>query len=104
MKSLLEKAEWLCYKLKNLPLIGKHFGNIPLLCNMIRDYMNGSYREIPLATVLTALFAICYFVSPIDIIPDAIPLIGSLDDATIVGLVLEALNNDIHSYCCQMQK
>lgn len=104
MKSLLEKAEWLCYKLNNLPLIGKHFGNIPLLCNMIRDYMNGSYREIPLATILTALFAICYFVSPIDIIPDAIPLIGSLDDATIVGLVFEALNNDIRSYCYQMQK
>lgn len=66
---------------------------------MVGDYINGSYKEVPLATIITAILAICYFVSPIDIIPDAIPLIGSLDDATILGLVFEALSNDIQSYC-----
>ena len=98
MKNLLSKAKWLCYKLNNLPIIGKYFGNVPLLCDMIGDYINRTYKEVPLATIITAIFAICYFVSPIDIIHDAIPLIGSLDDATIVGLVLEALSNDIQSY------
>lgn len=98
MNKLLQKAKWLCLKLENLPLIGKYFGNIPLLCDMIREYINGSYREVPLATIIMVFLAIFYFVSPIDIIPDAIPLIGSLDDATVVGLVLEALSNDIQSY------
>lgn len=98
MKNLFLKAKKLCYKLENLPLIGKYFGNIPILCDMVRDYINGSYKEAPLATIITALLAIFYFVSPIDIIPDAIPLIGSLDDATVVGLVLEALSNDLQSY------
>lgn len=103
MKKLLTKAKWLCDKLNNLPIIGKYFGNIPVLCDMVSDYINGTYREIPLATIITAIFAIGYFVSPIDIIPDAIPLIGSLDDATIIGLVLEALSNDLYSYRAQKQ-
>lgn len=47
MKNLLQKTKWLCNKLNNLPIIGKYFGNIPLLCDMVRDYINGSYREVP---------------------------------------------------------
>lgn len=98
MKKLLKKALILCEKLENLPLVGKYFADIPILCNMVTDYKNGKYKEIPLATIITALVAIVYFVSPIDIVPDAIPFLGALDDATLVGLVFEALRNDLHSY------
>lgn len=98
MKKIFEKARWLCNKLANLPLVGKYFADIPLLCDMVNDYIKGNYKEIPLATIITAFCAILYFINPIDIIPDAIPLLGALDDATVVGLVLEALSNDIRSY------
>lgn len=98
MKKLFNKAFYLCEKLANLPLVGRYFADIPLLCSMVSDYKTGKYKEIPLATIITALVAIIYFVSPIDIIPDAIPLLGALDDATLIGLVLEALSNDLHSY------
>jgi len=50
------------------------------------------HEEIPwLARVLLGA-AIAYFVSPIDLIPDAIPVLGQLDDLLIVpGLVALAL-------------
>lgn len=45
-------------------------------------------RELPrrIRVVLVALIA--FVVSPIDLIPDAIPVIGFADDVVIVGLVL----------------
>nr|WP_082945852.1 YkvA family protein [Mycobacterium sp. E1747] len=45
-------------------------------------------RELPrrIRVVLVALIA--FVVSPIDLIPDAIPVIGFADDVIIVGLVL----------------
>lgn len=98
MKKLFDKALRLCEKLSNLPLVGKYFADVPILCDMVRDYKKGIYREVPLATIITTVVAIVYFVSPIDIIPDFIPLLGALDDATLIGLVLEALSNDLHSY------
>lgn len=98
MKRLFDKALKLCDKLANLPLVGKYFADVPIFCNMVSDYKKGNYKEIPLATIITALAAIAYFVSPIDIVPDAIPLLGALDDATLIALVAEALSNDLHSY------
>lgn len=45
-------------------------------------------KDAPLAPRLLALFAVLYVLSPIDAIPDAIPLLGWLDDVGVIGLVL----------------
>lgn len=48
------------------------------------------WRKAPRgAKVILALFALLYIVSPIDAIPDVLPLIGWLDDA-LVALVAVA--------------
>jgi len=67
------------------------------LARQVKDELNVyrlvlKHEEIPwLARVLLGA-AIAYFVSPIDLIPDAIPVLGQLDDLLIVpGLVALAL-------------
>ena len=48
-------------------------------------------RRTPKAFRLAILAAILYFVSPVDIVPDAIPAAGLVDDAVIVPAILAGL-------------
>ena len=44
------------------------------------------HPDTPLAPKLVAVFVLAYAVSPIDLIPDFIPVIGLLDDIVLVPL------------------
>jgi uncharacterized membrane protein YkvA (DUF1232 family) len=48
-------------------------------------------RRTPKVFRLAILAAILYFVSPVDIVPDAIPAAGLADDAVIVPAILAGL-------------
>ncbi len=48
-------------------------------------------RTIPLRTRLPIWFLIGYLVSPIDLVPDFLPVIGYADDAIITAIVLRRL-------------
>ena len=45
-------------------------------------------RRVPLPRRMQLLLLGCYLASPIDLIPDFIPVIGQLDDAALAALVL----------------
>lgn len=66
--------------------------------SMVTDYANGRYKEIPKETIVAVVAAIVYVVSPIDLIPDAIPVVGYADDAALVSFVLSHVHKDIKSY------
>ncbi len=44
-------------------------------------------RQVPWLQKLPALLAILYVISPVDLIPDAIPILGWLDDLGVVSAV-----------------
>ena len=97
-EKVLEKAKWLCNMLAKIPFFGKIFDGISTMCDLISDYNKGIYKNIPLATIVTILAAILYMVCPVDLLPDALPLIGVLDDAAILYGVSMAAKNDIEAY------
>ena len=39
-----------------------------------------------------------YFVSPLDVIPDSIPVLGYIDDALVVGLALKTVRADLDAF------
>ena len=45
-------------------------------------------RATPWGSIVSLVLAVLYGVSPIDLIPDIIPLLGWTDDATIGGLLV----------------
>jgi uncharacterized membrane protein YkvA (DUF1232 family) len=53
---------------------------------------------IPWRTTAGIVFALAYFISPFDLIPDAIPVIGFLDDALVVAEVIYMFSADIQRY------
>jgi uncharacterized membrane protein YkvA (DUF1232 family) len=44
------------------------------------------------------LYALAYFVDPDDMIPDRVPVIGYLDDAIMIELVVRELKHEIEAY------
>jgi len=66
--------------------------------NMVKDYWNKKYPDVPFGTIAAIVTALLYFVSPIDVIPDFIPVVGYIDDAFIVTLALKMIGKDIEKY------
>lgn len=78
--------------------LAKFASKIKLLFSVIKDYKNGSYKDIPWTTIAAIIGALIYVFSPIDLIPDFIPGIGLVDDAAVLSLCLKAISNDLEKY------
>ncbi len=68
------------------------------LLRMVRSYLNREYRNVPWKTIVFAVAAIIYFLNPFDAVPDIIPGLGYLDDATVVGFVFSAVKDELEKY------
>lgn len=68
------------------------------MVRMIRDYQRGEYRDIAGPKLLIIIAAIIYFVSPFDVIPDWIPVLGHIDDAFVITLALKSVRSDLDTF------
>jgi uncharacterized membrane protein YkvA (DUF1232 family) len=68
------------------------------MIRLIRDYQRAEYRDISEANLLIIIAAILYFVSPFDVIPDYVPILGHIDDAFVVSLALKSVRMDLDTF------
>ena len=68
------------------------------MVRMLRAWRRRSYTGVPWRTVLIGVGALLYFVNPADLVPDALPAVGMVDDATVLGAVLAAIKSDIERF------
>ena len=94
-KELLSKAT---RKAKRKGPIGQSWQYLTALIRMIQAYIRGEYTEIPWESIVLSIAAIIYFVSPIDFIPDFIPLSGYLDDAAIIAFIVKSIKTDLDNF------
>ena len=69
-----------------------------LLIAIVKDYWAGTYREIPYGSIAAIVFTLAYVLNPFDLIPDAIPVIGQVDDALVFGACLLLVEQDLQNY------
>ena len=68
------------------------------MIRLIRAYHQGEYRDISSQNLLIVLAAIIYFISPFDVIPDSVPILGHIDDALVVRIALESVRADLDTF------
>ena len=71
---------------------------VRLLVDLVSDYQRRRYRKVSVRIIHAATYALLYFLSPNDVVPDQIPLVGFGDDAAIIGLVFYLAEQDLEDY------
>ena len=85
-------------KLKLVPFIGKYLSDIACMVSLVRSYIKKEYTDIPIGTIISIVSTLIYILSPFDILPDTIPVVGYIDDIAILSWVLKSINSDLEEY------
>ena len=81
-KQLLEEAlKKAKEKEKSKGPLADLWNSLTALFRLLQAYIRHEYTDIPWGSIVMVVVAIIYFVSPIDLIPDWIPIAGYVDDA-----------------------
>jgi uncharacterized membrane protein YkvA (DUF1232 family) len=72
--------------------------NLIALVRMMRAWIKGDYQNISTKSIIAVVAALLYFVNPLDLIPDFIPIIGQIDDVFIVGYLIKTLNKELERF------
>lgn len=83
---------------ENKKRVSSFFDKIRTMLRMLRAYISGDYRQIPWKSLLMILGSLIYFMMPLDLIPDFIPITGFADDISIIFLVFGSINEDVENF------
>lgn len=95
MERFLQRLE---KKLKVIPIAGEKLAEVPIMASLVRSYVKKEYTDIPIGSIIAIISALVYFVSPIDLIPDSIPVLGYFDDAAVVAACWKLVDSDVEEY------
>ncbi|TGE16396.1 DUF1232 domain-containing protein [Hymenobacter elongatus] len=65
---------------------------------MVKSYVSGAYRQIETQTILSGLGVLLYTLSPIDLVPDFIPVVGFLDDLSLMSWFVGSFQGEITKF------
>ena len=78
--------------------LGEQLDSFTVLWSLLHDYWSGEYKAVPWKLLAAIGFSATYLISPLDIVPDFIPFVGFVDDATVFALVVSAFQSEIDAY------
>lgn len=72
--------------------------DIQTLASMLKDYCTGQYKDVPYPSILAITGSLAYYVLPIDLIPDRIPIAGKIDDLAVLSWAIGVVDSDMSKY------
>ncbi len=97
-EKIFEKEENLFEKFLNISHLKTHFEDFKDLFSLLKDFYKGNYKEVPWLVIASIGGSLLYVLSPIDLIPDFIPVFGYLDDAAVFAACLSFVREDLEKY------
>lgn len=98
LQKVLAKEEKITKKVKGAGSLEEHLETVKLMFALIKAYWSGEYRQIPWFTIAAIVAALLYVLSPLDLIPDFIPIIGLMDDAMVLAACLNLVKKDLTQF------
>jgi uncharacterized membrane protein YkvA (DUF1232 family) len=95
---VVEKSEDIKEKFSARGPLKRFIVDARLLTALVKDWRAGKYRQALYGTIAAVVFALLYVFNPFDIIPDVLPFVGAVDDATVIGACLMLIERDLNKY------
>ena len=68
------------------------------MLRLLRAYQRGEYGNVPAKALLSIVAAIAYLIDPYDLIPDEVPYLGFLDDATVLEFAMKRTRQTLDDF------
>lgn len=78
------------------PKIAVFAANLPFAEQALAAWYCAFDRQTPASVRYTLIGALAYFILPMDIVPDILPLIGFADDASILSAAVMAVGSNVN--------
>lgn len=98
LKDLLHKASAKLTEVGEIPAVKESRSQIEVVFRMLKAYYNKEYKGVSTRTLGLLVLGLLYFVLPVDFIPDFIPVVGYIDDLTVILAIFKSLNTDIEKF------
>lgn len=98
LKAKMDRASEKLNKKSIKEALGHYWDDLKLLVRFIREASRREYKDVSTKTIIYAIIAVIYFLTPTDLIPDVIVAAGYLDDIVVIKWVLDAIGNDLKSF------
>jgi curved DNA-binding protein CbpA len=82
---------------KAYPALKKALENVRELYALFKDSVKGDYKLHP-ANIAMIGGGLLYFILPVDLIPDFIPIVGYLDDLAVLTTIMNSLKGELKEY------
>ncbi len=78
--------------------LSKVVHELEVLIRFTKAFASGRYRDTPLQSLIMIAAGLLYFVNPFDMVHDWLPVVGFLDDATVIAFVFNAVRKDLDKF------
>jgi len=68
------------------------------MMRMLLRWVDRSYRRVSWTPLLLIVGALVYFVTPVDLIPDALGALGFVDDITVITTVVQRIRGELDRF------
>lgn len=98
VEEIVERADAIKQRFTKEGPLGRFIEDGELMLSLVRDYWRRRYRRVPVWTIGAVAFTLLYILNPMDLVPDALPGVGLIDDAALLSVALLLVEQDLYEY------